>query len=206
MAWTGCVPPTCRTIASTSSRKGGKTRRPHLSASFLFDAASSPRSRHSCECVSPPILINIIPPQKSGALAEAAGLTDATLWCPVEDRTFSSTQVADIHVIGDSAASGLPKSATSGNAGAKVAALAMAETFLGNQPTDPVFINTCYARMQPDYAIGIVDVFGLDATGKPVIRYDGAGTTPLGASLRYHAEEASQADKWFKSLVADTFS
>jgi len=151
-------------------------------------------------------LINVIPPQKSGALAEATGLTDSTLWCPVDDVTFESTQVADIHVIGDSAESGLPKSATSGNAGAKIAALAMAESFLGNKPTDPVFINTCYARMAPEYSIGIVDVFGLDATGAPAIRYGGTGTTPLNASLDYHKQEAIVADKWYASLIADTFT
>jgi sulfide dehydrogenase [flavocytochrome c] flavoprotein subunit len=151
-------------------------------------------------------LINIIPPQKSGPLAEATGLTDSTLWCPVDPTTFASTLVPDIHVIGDSAASGLPKSATSGNAGAKIAALAMAETFLGHAVTDPVFINNCYARMLPEYAIGILDVFGVDGTGHVAIRYDGKGETPLGASLKYHAQEKALADKWFKSLTSDTFA
>jgi hypothetical protein len=151
-------------------------------------------------------LINVIPPQKSGPLAEATGLTGDTLWCPVDDVTFASKLVADIHVIGDSAESGLPKSATSGNAGAKIAALAMAESFLGNNPTDPVFVNTCYARMAPEYSIGILDVFGLDANGNPVIRYKGTGTTPLGASLSYHKAEANVADKWYASLISDTFT
>lgn len=151
-------------------------------------------------------LINVIPPQKSGPLAESAGLTDSTLWCPVDPKSFASTLVADVHVIGDSAASGLPKSATSGNAGAKIAALAIAETFLGNKVTDPVFINNCYARMLPEYAIGIIDVFGLDANNQVVIRYGGKGETPLGASLKYHADEKVLADKWFKSLTADTFA
>jgi sulfide dehydrogenase [flavocytochrome c] flavoprotein subunit len=151
-------------------------------------------------------LINIIPPQKSGSLAEATGLTDDTLWCPVDDLTFASRLVADIHVVGDSAESGLPKSATSGNAGAKIAALAMAETFLGNKPTDPVFINTCYARMAPDYSIGIVDVFGLDANGNIKLRHKATGTTPLNASLSYHKEEAIVADKWYRSLISDTFT
>jgi hypothetical protein len=120
--------------------------------------------------------------------------------------TFASRLVADIHVVGDSAESGLPKSATSGNAGAKIAALAMAETFLGNKPTDPVFINTCYARMAPDYSIGIVDVFGLDANGNIKLRHKATGTTPLNASLSYHKEEAIVADKWYRSLISDTFT
>ena len=151
-------------------------------------------------------LINVIPPQKSGPLAEATGLTDATLWCPVDPTTFASKQVADIHVIGDSAASGLPKSATSGNAGAKIAALALANILRGQAVTAPVFTNTCYARMNPTYSIGIVDVFGLDANGNVAIRYKGTGTTPVGASLKYHAQEAKYADKWFRSLISDVLT
>lgn len=151
-------------------------------------------------------LINVIPPQKSGALAEATGLTDATLWCPVDPKTFASKEVSDIHVIGDSCASGLPKSATSGNAAAKIAALAIAEILQDQSVTDPVFINTCYSRMNPTYSIGIVDVFGLDANGNVAIRYNGQGESKLGASLKYRALEAKYSNKWFQSLIADSFT
>jgi sulfide dehydrogenase [flavocytochrome c] flavoprotein subunit len=151
-------------------------------------------------------LINVIPPQKAGALADATGLTDGTGWCPVDPRTFASTLIDDVHVLGDAAASGLPKSATSANAGAKVAALAVAESFAGRPATDPLFINTCYSRLAPDYAIGIASVFGVDADGKIVVRNTGTGTSPLGASLGYRKEEAEDADKWFRALMADTFA
>ena len=152
-------------------------------------------------------VINIIPPQRAGALADATGLTDGTGWCPVDLRTFASTLVDDVHVLGDAAASGLPKSATSANAGAKVAALAVAETFAGRPVTDPLFINTCYSRLAPDYAIGIASVFGVDPkTDAIVVRHTGTGTSPLGASLCYRKEEAEDADKWFRALMADTFT
>jgi sulfide dehydrogenase [flavocytochrome c] flavoprotein subunit len=152
-------------------------------------------------------VINIIPPQRAGDLATAAGLTDQTGWCPVDPRTFASKLVPDVHVLGDAAASGLPKSATSANAGAKVAALAIAKLFAGRPVTDPLFINTCYSRLAPDYAIGIASVFGVDpVSGAIVVRNTGTGTSPLGASLGYRKEEAEDADKWFRALMSDTFA
>ena len=46
---------------------------------------------------------NIIPAQKAGAIAEVAGLTDDSGWCPVTGKTFESTIHKGIHVIGDAA-------------------------------------------------------------------------------------------------------
>src|SRR5262249_15209924 len=34
---------------------------------------------------------NVIPPQKAGAIAEAAGVADRTGWCPIDPVTFEST-------------------------------------------------------------------------------------------------------------------
>ncbi len=46
-------------------------------------------------------VINLIPPQKAGAIAHTAGLTNEDGWCMVNQRTFESSIQADIHVIGD---------------------------------------------------------------------------------------------------------
>lgn len=150
--------------------------------------------------------INIVPPQKAGKVARAAGLSDVSGWCPVDPNTFESTLVGDVHIIGDSAASGLPKSGTSANAGAKVAALAIAREFKGRRVKDSLFINTCYSKLAPDYAIGIAGVFGVDNGGNVVVRGDGSGTSPLGASPAYRRKEVEDADKWFRALIADTFT
>lgn len=48
-------------------------------------------------------VINVTPPQKAGAIAEVAGLTNNGGWCPVDQRTFESRVQKDIHVIGDAA-------------------------------------------------------------------------------------------------------
>ncbi|WP_237152429.1 NAD(P)/FAD-dependent oxidoreductase [Oryzibacter oryziterrae] len=154
-------------------------------------------------------VLNVIPPQKASALAVSAGLVDATGWCPVDVHSFESKLVPGVHVIGDAAASGLPKSGTSASGGAKAAAEAIGNLLTGKSVTDPVIINTCYSRLAPDYGIGIASVFGVDAaTGKIAVREAGAGTgmSPVGASTSYRRKEASDATKWFKAMMADTFA
>ncbi len=48
-------------------------------------------------------VINVIPPQKAGVIAEVAGLTNDGGWCPIEQRTFESRLPKHVHVIGDAA-------------------------------------------------------------------------------------------------------
>ena len=72
-------------------------------------------------------VVNIIPPQRAGAIAHAAGLTDDNGWCPVDPMTFASTRRANVYVVGDASIAGaMPKSGSSANAQAKVAAGAIA--------------------------------------------------------------------------------
>src|SRR5690606_15251447 len=44
---------------------------------------------------------NVIPPQRAAAIASAAGIADATGWCPIDPATFESRLVPNIHVLGD---------------------------------------------------------------------------------------------------------
>ena len=69
-------------------------------------------------------VINVIPPQRAGQIAVAAGLVGADKnWCPVNPTTFESTIHKDIHVIGDACVAGaMPKSGYSANSEAKVCA------------------------------------------------------------------------------------
>ena len=71
-------------------------------------------------------VINMIPPQKAGAIAHAAGLNGDGAWCPVNQRTFESAVHKDIHVIGDAAiASPMPKSGFAASSQGKVCAAAI---------------------------------------------------------------------------------
>ena len=50
---------------------------------------------------------NVIPPQRAGHIAEVAGISDATGWCPIDPITYQSRLQPDIHVIGDAAITAL---------------------------------------------------------------------------------------------------
>jgi NADPH-dependent 2,4-dienoyl-CoA reductase/sulfur reductase-like enzyme len=154
---------------------------------------------------------NLIVPHRAPEFARSAGLADATGWCPVDPRSFESRLVPGIHVIGDAASCGLPKSATSGMAEAKVCAKAVAAMMAGEAPGDPMFINTCYSVVQPDYAFGLAGVYRLQkdpTTGREsIVAVTGAsGTSPTGQNLDYRKKEAEDAEGWYRNMVADAFA
>ena len=103
---------------------------------------------------------NVIPPQRAGAIAAAAGVVDRTGWCPIDPVTFESKLQPGIHVIGDAAIAGaMPKSAFAANAQAKVCADAVAQLLAGNAPAEPRLINTCYSLVAPGNAISVAGVY-----------------------------------------------
>lgn len=152
-----------------------------------------------------PALANIIPPQKAGAIAAAAGVADRTGWCPVEPVAFESTLQKNIHVIGDSAVMGaMPKSAFSANVQAKTCAAALVELMAGRTPREPRLINTCYSLVAPDYAISVSGVYK-PVNGQLVDVPGSAGTSPLEASRNLRRDEALFAEGWFNSVTDETF-
>ena len=152
-----------------------------------------------------PHVTNIIPPQQAGEIAQQAGLTDNTGWCPVKQKTFESSRIPDIHVIGDSSLAGyMPKSAFSANCQAKVCAQAIAAEFSGNSALQPSFINTCYSLLAPDYGISITAVYQL-LEGEIVPIADAGGISPIDASRDDLALEASYAKGWYQNITADSF-
>ena len=109
-----------------------------------------------------PAVTNIIPAQKAGEIAQVAGLTDDTGWCPISGKTFESTLQKGIHVIGDAAIqSPLPKSAYAANSEAKVVAAAVVDLVNGREPGTPSWVNTCYSIVAPDDGISVAMVYNL---------------------------------------------
>ena len=148
---------------------------------------------------------NVIPPQRAGPIAPAAGVADRTGWCPVDPSTFESRLVPGVHVIGDAAIMGaMPKSAFAANAQAKVCADAVSALLSGRVPGEPRLINTCYSLVAPDYAISIAGVYR-PANGV-LADIDGAGgASPLDAGPEARAQEAAYADAWFRTITGAVF-
>lgn len=151
-------------------------------------------------------VINIIPPQKAGAIAFTAGLVDKSGWCPVDHRTFESAMHKKVHVIGDaSVASPMPKSGYAANSEAKVCAAAVVALLNGMDAPDPSYVNTCYSIIAPEDGISVAMVYALGKDGK-IKKVEGAGgLTPSDASPEMRKREVAYAHSWFKNITYDVF-
>jgi sulfide dehydrogenase [flavocytochrome c] flavoprotein subunit len=148
---------------------------------------------------------NVIPPQRAGAIAAAAGVADRTGWCPIDPVSFESRLQAGMHVIGDAAIAGaMPKSAFAANAQAKACAAAVAALVRGRTPAEPRLINTCYSLVAPDYGISIAGVYR--PTNGLLADVPGAGGVSAAAARRpVRALEAAYAEAWFGTITAEVF-
>lgn len=145
-------------------------------------------------------VLNVIPPQHGGDLVRAAGLSDGSGWCPVQVNDFSSTQVPDVHVIGDACiATPMPKSAFSANAQAKACAWAIVESLRGRQPAPPTLINACYSWVSEEEAVSIAAVYRSEAGQLKAVSL---GETPADGDWRREAEFARGG---WRNLRADAF-
>jgi NADPH-dependent 2,4-dienoyl-CoA reductase/sulfur reductase-like enzyme len=150
-------------------------------------------------------VVNIIPPQKAARIAEVAGVTNNTGWCPINPATFESTLVPNIHVVGDATIAGaMPKSAFSANAQAKVCAAAVVQLIAGKTPAEPRLINTCYSLVAPDYGISVAGVYRpVDGQLREVER--SGGVSPANAPAAFRAQEVTFANGWFKTITEEVF-
>ena len=149
---------------------------------------------------------NIIPPQKAGRIAEIAGVSDRTGWCPVDPVTFASKLQLNIHVIGDAALAGaMPRSASAANSQAKICAAAIVKLIAGKVPPAPTLTSSCYSLISPDYAISQMGTFRPES-GQYSEVLGGAIVSPPAASRAVRRAEAEKAGAWYRSLTGEIFA
>ena len=150
-------------------------------------------------------VINVIPPQKAGMIAEVAGLASDGGWCPVDQRTFESRAQKHIHVLGDaSIASPMPKSGFAASSQGKVCATAIIASLSGQDMPDPSYVNTCYSLVGPDYGISVAAVYRLGDGGIEAVEGAG-GVSPKDADAEFRVAESRYAVGWYQSITADTW-
>jgi sulfide dehydrogenase [flavocytochrome c] flavoprotein chain len=148
---------------------------------------------------------NVIPPQKAGRIAEIAGVTDRSGWCPIDPVSFESKLQRNIHVIGDATIAGaMPKSAFTANAQAKVCAAAIGKLLAGQSPGQPKLINTCYSLVAPDYGISVAGVYR-NKDGVLTDVEGAGGVSPIDAPRHFRALEATYADGWFRIITSEVY-
>jgi sulfite dehydrogenase len=148
-------------------------------------------------------VLNVIPTQRAGDIARAAGLVNVNnRWVGVDWLTMESTAAPGIHVIGDATFPGpaMPKSGHMANQHAKVAAAAIVSLFKGEAVNQtPVVMNTCYSFVTARDVVHVASVHQYDAKDKTFKTVPGSG----GLSAAANQIEGRYALSWADNIWAD---
>ncbi|MCB1378456.1 MAG: FAD-dependent oxidoreductase [Alphaproteobacteria bacterium] len=152
-------------------------------------------------------VLNLIPPQKAGRLITDTGLglnNVGARWAGVNVLSYESTAVPRVHVIGDSMGSSQPKAGHIGNQEAKVCADAIIRLENGLAPYGrPVTNSACYTPITATTATWLTAVFAYDPATASMKVVGGKPSEPVeGPTSTSHR----QMNRWFDSLMADTFA
>jgi len=142
-------------------------------------------------------VVNVIPPQRAGAIAVQADLVGADKrWCEVNHVTYESVKAKDVHVVGD-ATIGIPapKSGTVANSMGKIAATVVVSLLNGRPAPEMPPINTCYSWVSNTEAMAVINAYRIE-NGK-VVQIE-QKLTP-GQSTLY----AQHATAWAASIWSD---
>ena len=145
----------------------------------------------------------VVPAQKAGAIAMAAGVNDGD-WCPIVPASMQSQADENIYVLGDaSVAKSMPKSGFSANSQAKVAANHVRGALTGSKVFDARYSNTCWSLIAPDddVKVGASYVAGaeaIDVESKFISQADDSSET--------RAANYQESIDWYNGITADMFS
>lgn len=151
-------------------------------------------------------VLNVIPPQRAGRLAQDAGLVTVNgRWAGVDWLTLESQALPGVHVLGDATFSAplMPKSGHMANQHAKVAAAAVIQLLRG-EPVNPapLVMNTCYSVLSPTLAVHVASVHQYVAAEKTFK----AVPASVGVSADWNGAEARIAQAWAENIWADTLA
>ena len=148
-------------------------------------------------------VLNVIPPQRAGAIAREGGMANANgRYCQVDFRNFESTAQPGIHVLGDAIqpAPAMPKSGHMANQHGKVAANAIVSILTGQPYTqEPVIANTCYSFIDDRNVVHVSSVHRYSADKKTMEPVAGAG----GLSAAPSDIEGQYAFAWARNIWSD---
>ena len=145
---------------------------------------------------------NVIPAQKAGAIAAAAGLTDGN-WAPVNPGDMSSKMDPDVHVLGDASNQGdMPKSGFSANSQAKVCANAVRGALTGSRVFPAKYSNTCWSLIATDDGVKVGAAY--EPTDEKIASVSSfISQTGEDDALRKATYEESEG--WYTGITTDMF-
>jgi NADPH-dependent 2,4-dienoyl-CoA reductase/sulfur reductase-like enzyme len=145
-------------------------------------------------------VLNLIPPQRAGAIAMQADLVGADKrWCEVDHITYESAKAKNIHVIGDSTTGiPVPKSGTVANAMGKIAANAVVSLINGRPVAPMPPLNVCYSWVNDREAMAVINAYRIE--NNKVVQIE-QKLTP-GQSVAF----GQNALSWAQSIWADVLA
>ncbi len=148
-------------------------------------------------------VINVIPPQRAGAIARQLGIANANgRFCQVDFLSYESTAQKDVHVLGDAiqVAPLMPKSGHMANQHGKVCAAAVIALLQGREINpSPLIANACYSYIDDREVVHITSVHAYDRAQKTMLVVPGSG----GLSPAPSADEAVYAEAWARNIWFD---
>ncbi|SIS49368.1 FAD-dependent oxidoreductase [Phaeovulum vinaykumarii] len=142
-------------------------------------------------------LLNVIPPQQAGAIAQAAGVVDASGWAPVDPASLRARLNPEIFVLGDAGQPGaIPKSASAAVSGAAIAAAALAGDLLGQTGPAagprPGYDSTCYSALAEADSVFEISAYA---------PRDGTLTRTRHALSQMHESRETRARNWAEAFA-----
>jgi NADPH-dependent 2,4-dienoyl-CoA reductase/sulfur reductase-like enzyme len=148
-------------------------------------------------------VINVIPPQMAGQLAQRAGLADQTGWCPIHPATFESKLYPDIYVLGDATDAGaMPKSAFVANSQAKLCAFTILAALTESRQPVPHLFNTCFTLLAADDAVS--DAIAFKPTTETIEIKD-IFISKMEESAATRLQTMQEANGWYTAFTHDVF-
>ncbi|HKN08548.1 MAG TPA: NAD(P)/FAD-dependent oxidoreductase, partial [Pseudomonadota bacterium] len=149
-------------------------------------------------------LVNVIPAQIAGKLARDAGLANESGYCAIDPATMQSVVDASVYVVGDACISGeMPKSASSANSQAKVAASIIRGQLTRTQTAPASYSTSCWSLIESDDAVKVGGRYEPKG-GKIAAVETFVSRTGENAALR--RQTAMENMQWYADITADIFS
>jgi len=144
----------------------------------------------------------VVPAQKAGMIARAAGVTDGD-WAPIDPASMRSRADGDIFVLGDaSVASAMPKSAFSANSQAKVCANAVRGDLTDSRVFPARYANTCWSLIATDDGVKV----GANYTaGEDSIEVVDSFVSRTGEDAATRKATYEESEGWYAGITADMF-
>jgi NADPH-dependent 2,4-dienoyl-CoA reductase/sulfur reductase-like enzyme len=148
-------------------------------------------------------LVNVIPAQRAGVIAQIAGVTNEAGWAPVDPNSMRSTIDWNVFVLGDASIAGdMPKSGFSANSQAKVAAMTLRHDLTGARAFPARYANTCWSLIAPEDGVKIGAQY--QPTEEKIASVSSfVSETGEDAATRKQTYEESLG--WYAGIVADMF-